>query len=143
EKGAEVLASGTTLGNVLEALIGACFLAYGFEAVRPAVANAFAERIVYAMTAHVDHKTALQELLAPQSLQPVYRLVSVEGPPHARIFTSEVMVDQTVRGRGVGTTIKMSEQAAAREALSALIAEGTGVMPKSSRDAAAEEKKER
>ncbi|MBC7293189.1 MAG: hypothetical protein H5T84_03610, partial [Thermoleophilia bacterium] len=26
EKGAEVLASGTTLGNVLEALIGACFL---------------------------------------------------------------------------------------------------------------------
>ena len=74
----------------------------------------------YAATVHVDHKTALQELLAPRGLQPVYRLMEEAGPAHARIFTSEVVVDETVRGRGVGTTIKMSEQAAAQEALAEL-----------------------
>ena len=47
-------------------------------------------RCEYAVTAHVDHKTALQELLAPRGLQPVYRLVEETGPAHARIFTSEV-----------------------------------------------------
>ncbi len=78
----------------------------------------------YAATAHVDHKTALQELLAPRGLQPVYRMVEETGPAHARVFTSEVVVDGTVRGRGTGTTIKMSEQAAAQEALAALPARG-------------------
>jgi ribonuclease-3 len=47
------------------------------------------------------------------------------GPPHARIFTSEVSVDGVVRGQGTGTTIKMSEQAAAGQALASLAANGT------------------
>jgi dsRNA-specific ribonuclease len=36
------------------------------------------------------------------------------------LFTSEVLVSGVIKGRGTGTTIKMSEQAAAREALTAL-----------------------
>jgi ribonuclease-3 len=62
----------------------------------------------------------LQELLAPRGLQPAYQLAAEEGPPHARTFTSEVWVDGRVRGRGDGKTIKMSEQAAAREALASI-----------------------
>jgi len=42
------------------------------------------------------------------------------GPPHARVFTSEVLVGGSLGGRGTGTTIKMSEQAAAEEALASL-----------------------
>jgi ribonuclease-3 len=68
----------------------------------------------------VDFKTALQELLAPQGRQPEYRLVAESGPAHARVFCSEVIVDGEMRGRGTGTTIKMSEQAAAEEALASL-----------------------
>ena len=120
----EAVRSPSLLGDVLEALIGAVYLHHGFERVRPAIAEVFEEQIRYAATAHVDHKTALQELLAPRGVQPLYRLVEEAGPAHARSFTSEVTVDGAVRGRGVGTTIKMSEQAAAREALAALRSTG-------------------
>jgi ribonuclease-3 len=113
----EAVRSASMLGDVLEALIGAVYLQHGFERARPAVIAAFEEQIQYAATAHVDHKTALQELIAPRGQQPVYRLVEETGPAHARSFTSEVAIDGAVRGRGTGTTIKMSEQAAAREAL--------------------------
>jgi ribonuclease III len=119
----EMAASPTVLGNVLEALIGALFLANGFEQTRIAIVEAFEEQMVYAVTDHVDHKTVLQELVAPRGLQPVYRLVAETGPPHARVFTSEVSVAGLMRGRGTGTTIKTSEQAAAREALASLAAE--------------------
>ncbi|MCL5736095.1 MAG: putative dsRNA-binding protein [Actinobacteria bacterium] len=108
------------LGNVLEALIGACFLAHGFERTAQAVTEAFEEQIKYAVSDHVDYKTTLQETLAVRGLHPSYQLVGEEGPPHARQFTSEVWIAGEFRGRGSGTTIKMSEQQAAREALQAL-----------------------
>ncbi len=128
----EAVRSRSMLGDVLEALIGAIYLHYGFERVRPAVIAVFEEQIQYAATVHVDHKTALQELLAPRGLQPAYHLVEEAGPAHARTFTSEVIVDGVVRGRGMGTTIKMSEQAAAQEALASLRTSGraaTGAEP--------------
>ncbi|MGI5940509.1 MAG: ribonuclease III [Thermoleophilia bacterium] len=110
----------TVLGNVLEALIGACYLVHRYDCTAPAVTDAFERQIEYAVTAYVDHKTALQELLAPRGVQPVYRLVGTEGPPHDRIFSSEVVVAGDIRGRGRGRTIKTSEQAAAQEALESL-----------------------
>ena len=116
----EAAGNSTVQGNVLEALIGAAYLTHGFEQTRIAVVEAFEGQIRYGVTAHVDHKTTLQELLAPRGLQPVYLLVAETGPPHARVFTSEVSVDGVARGRGTGTTIKMSEQVAAREALASL-----------------------
>ncbi len=117
---AAALRNRTILGNTLEALIGAAFLSYGFEQTRLAVVAAFEEQIVYAVTSYVDHKTALQERLAPRGCHPAYRLVEESGPPHARMFTSEVNAIGGVRGRGSGTTIKASEQAAAKEALACL-----------------------
>lgn len=120
----EATANQTILGNVLEALIGAVFLTHGFEQARLAVVDAFEEQLRFALTGHVDHKTALQELVASRGAQPVYRLVDEIGPAHARVFTSEVAVDGVVRGRGIGTTIKMSEQKAAKEALVLLTAKG-------------------
>ncbi len=120
QKREEVVSSPSVLGNVLEALIGALYLAHGFEQTRIALVEAFEEQMRYAVTAYVDHKTALQESLASHGLHPEYRLAAEVGPPHARVFTSEVFIEGLVWGRGVGTTIKMSEQAAAREALDSL-----------------------
>ena len=117
---AEACQSRAIIGNALEALIGAVFLTFGFEQTRLAVAEAFEEQMRYGATAHVDHKTTLQELLAPRGFQPEYRLAGESGPAHARVFSSEVVVGGIVRGKGTGTTIKMSEQAAAREALAFL-----------------------
>ncbi len=122
----EVMRSPSMLGDMLEAVIGAVYLQFGFERARTAIVALFEEQMEYAVTAHVDHKTSLQELLAPRGRQPAYRLIDETGPAHARVFTSEVVVDGAVRGRGVGTTIKMSEQAAAEEALAALTQEFAG-----------------
>jgi ribonuclease III len=117
EERRQLAASDTALGNILEALIGACFLVYGFAEVRSAVVEAFASQVAYGRSHDVDHKSALQEHLATEEKTARYRLVATEGPPHERIFTSEVLVGRTVRGRGWGRSIKASEQAAAREAL--------------------------
>ncbi len=104
-------------GNALEALIGAVFLTFGFKSTSIAVVGAFEEAIERGMAGNTDFKTSLQEMLAQRGLQPRYSVASESGPPHARTFCSEVLVGERVYGRGVGTTIKMSEQAAAKEAL--------------------------
>jgi ribonuclease-3 len=116
----ETTRSKAMLGNALEALIGAMFLTFGFEQTRLAVVDAFEAQMQYGATGHVDFKTALQEILAPRGLQPEYRLAAEDGPPHARVFSSEVSFAGVVRGKGTGTTIKMSEQEAAKEALASL-----------------------
>ncbi len=126
QKRREIASNPTILGNMLEAFIGAVFLTHGFEQTRLAVVDAFDEQIRYAVTVHVDHKTVLQELLASRGLHPEYRLAGETGPPHARVFTSEVLIEGAVRGQGTGTTIKASEQAAAKEALATLNANGVG-----------------
>jgi ribonuclease-3 len=113
----EAVQSRAMVGNTLEALIGAVFLTYGFDQTRIAVAEAFEEQMQRGAVGYVDSKTTLQELLAHRGLQPEYRLRSESGPAHARVFCSEVCVEGKVRGGGTGTTIKMSEQAAAKEAL--------------------------
>ena len=50
--------------KLVEAALGALYLQHGFERIRGAIVAAFAERIEYALTSHVDYKTELQEELA-------------------------------------------------------------------------------
>jgi ribonuclease-3 len=119
-KQAAAVRNRTILGNALEALVGAVFLTFGFEQARKAVVGAFEEQIVYGATSYVDYKTDLQERLALKGRHPEYNLAAETGPPHARVFTSEVSVDGVVCGQGSGTTIKGSEQAAAEQALATL-----------------------
>ena len=60
---AEVLLDGERpLPEATEALIGACFLAFGFERTAAAVAAAFEPRIEHAAETRIDFKSALQEL---------------------------------------------------------------------------------
>ena len=122
----ELAESPTALGNMLEALIGACYLAHGFERTKEAVVDAFYDQVSYAVTGYVDYKSTLQEHLAAEGGRiAAYALVAEEGPPHARVFTSQVIVDEEALGEGRGRSIKKSEQKAAREALVRL-----GVLPR-------------
>ncbi len=105
------------MAAVLEAALAALFLVHGFEAIEQAVVDAFDERIEYARTGHVDHKTELQEVLARNGQQVNYVVQEVEGPPHDRWFTSAAMIDGEPAGSGTGQTKKSAEQAAAKEAL--------------------------
>lgn len=105
------------LADMTESLIGAVYLTYGFDVVRPAVIEAFSEHISFAERSYVDFKTELQEQLAKTGRSVTYRLVETIGPPHARKFVLEAVVDGAPVGRGVGVSKKRAEQEAAAEAL--------------------------
>jgi ribonuclease-3 len=109
------------LAALLEAVLGALFLEHGFATIEDAVVGAFASRIDYALTTHVDHKTELQEALARTGRQVSYSVLSAEGPPHERHFTCAAVVDGEQLGVGEGRSKKAAEQEAAREALSKLV----------------------
>jgi ribonuclease III len=120
----KLAANRNVLAAVLEAALAALFLEHGFEPIENAIVEAFDERIEYARTGHVDHKTELQETLAREGRQVSYSVLEVDGPPHDRTFTSAAMIDGIQAGLGRGATKKAAEQAAASEAL-ARLAEGT------------------
>jgi ribonuclease III len=118
---AEVLLAGSRpLPEATEALIGACFVAFGFERTAAAVAGAFAAQIEYAREARVDAKSALQELLAQRKAHVSYEVVAESGPAHKRTFEVEAIVGAEPVGRGAGRSKKAAEQMAAEQALQRL-----------------------
>lgn len=118
---AEVLLSGERpLPEATEALIGACFLAFGFDRVAAAVATAFEPRIEHAAETRIDFKSALQELLARRHLRVSYEVTAESGPPHRRKFEVAAFVDAEQVGAGEGRSKKAAEQAAAEQALKRL-----------------------
>lgn len=108
------------LASVIEAVIGACYLAFGYETTAAAVVEAFAPEIEQALEHPVDFKSALQERLARRGELVVYVVTEEEGPPHDRIFTVDATVSDVEVGRGQGRSKKDAEQEAARVALEAM-----------------------
>src|SRR3989442_655365 len=72
------------LASVMEAVIGACYLAYGFERTAAAVVEAFAPQVQEALDHPGDAKSSLQELLARRGALGDYEVVSEVGPPPDR-----------------------------------------------------------
>ncbi len=105
---------------LLEAAIAALFLEHGYEPVEAAIVAAFSDRIDYASSTHVDHKTELQEALARSGRSVSYSVLDVEGPPHERHFACAALVDGEELGRGTGPSKKDAEQAAAKLALAVI-----------------------
>lgn len=106
-----------------EAVVGALYLDAGLDVTRAFALRALGDRMdpetLLAVTA--DPKTALQELSQSRGLGlPAYRIVAEDGPPHERVFTSEVSFDGEVRGSGQGVSKQAAERAAAASALEAL-----------------------
>ncbi len=105
------------LASVIEAAIGACYLAYGYEQTAEAVVEAFMPEIDGALEHPADFKSALQERLARRGENVRYTVTEEEGPPHDRIFTVRATVDGAEVGSGQGRSKKDAEQEAARIAL--------------------------
>ena len=108
------------LASVIEAVIGACFLAYGYERTAEAVVEAFTPEIEEALEHPVDFKSALQERLARKGALVTYDVVEEEGPPHDRVFSVSATIAGVEVGRGRGRSKKDAEQVAAQVALEAL-----------------------
>ena len=108
------------LASVIEAVIGACFLAFGYERTAAAVVTAFASEIEDALEHPVDFKSALQERLARRGALVSYDVIEEQGPPHDRTFSIVATVGGVEVGRGSGRSKKDAEQEAAQAALETL-----------------------
>jgi ribonuclease III len=115
-----LIESDRILASICEAIIGAVYLAFGYERVAPVVVAAFAEQVDEALEHPVDFKSVLQERLARRAEVVIYRIDSEQGPPHDRSFVAVAEVSGEEIGRGEGRTKKSAEQEAALRALDRL-----------------------
>ncbi len=114
------------LASVIEAVIGACHLANGYDRTAEAVVEAFAPEIEEALEHPVDFKSTLQERLARRGQVVDYAVTGELGPPHDRTFEVEARIGDAVAGAGSGRSKKHAEQEAARVALEARFGDGAG-----------------
>lgn len=113
------------LADGLEAVLGAVYLAQGFEVSREVIKRLFEPLMTRAagLGAGLDWKTSLQEVASQQQLGvPEYQITHA-GPDHARVFTATVLLGGTAHGVGTGTSKKVAEQSAAQEAYQRLVSE--------------------
>lgn len=112
EAGARERAS--VLAAALEAILGAVFLARGYEAARDLVEKLFSPDIERYAKERPDYKSLLQELVQARfGSVPKYRVVEEEGPDHKKVFTVEAAC-AGMRALGRGRSKKEAEQAAAK-----------------------------
>lgn len=110
-----------------EALVGALYLDSGLENTRT-----WLRRLLVTHSDDIDShhrardaKSVLQEAVqSRRKLTPVYTIVNIEGPDHARLFSAEVSIGDEVWGRGTGGSKQAAEQAAAADALDRMHAQG-------------------
>lgn len=109
-----------TLCAAFEAVIGALYLDIGFMETKKLIENIIADELTHIL-ANDSHKDARSEFQvwsqARFNATPTYQVVDTSGPDHAREFTVQVVVDESVWGEGKGRSKQLAAHAAAREAM--------------------------
>ena len=106
--------SDNVLGDVMESLIGACFVTQGYDAARAMVRRLWTDAVTGQAGSAKHPKSELQEWAAmSQRKVPQYRLLDRSGPDHAAHFTVEVSVPGVGEARGHGSSKQDAETAAA------------------------------
>lgn len=112
----------TILANTFEAVVGALYLDQGYATAEAFIVQHVLGRLeeVVASGAWRDAKSAFQEKAqATSGVTPRYETVAATGPDHARQFTVELRVGDTLVATGEGASKQEAEQAAAEKALRA------------------------
>ena len=112
------------IADTYEAVVAAIYLDGGFDAAaafidrqfRSALDQVHEHGVVTGLVG--DHKSALQEWVQANGLQPpTYRLAGTRGPDHLKVFEVEVMIDGEPAARAEGRSKKDAEQRAAQTGL--------------------------
>lgn len=109
-----------TLCAAFEAVVGALYLDQGLDAVATWVLPMMEQELGPARSevSDKDPKSRLQESAqAELGITPRYRTLRAEGPDHAKVFTVEVSIGETVVGEGSGPSKQLAAQRAAIDAL--------------------------
>jgi ribonuclease-3 len=106
-----------------EALIGAIYSDGGLAQAQQVVERLFGGDIG-GPTVERDYKTELQEAAHRFfRAHPVYEVISESGPDHAKRFVTRIRIGSRQFGVGEGSSKKLAEQAAARQALEVIRSE--------------------
>ncbi len=108
------------LADAFEALAASVYLDGGYQAAETAFSRFFADAIDREV-GPIVFKTQLQEACHRHSKPPpVYEVVHVSGPDHAREYTSRVIIDGACFGKGTASSKKVAQQLFAEQALEKL-----------------------
>ena len=113
------------IGDAFEAVWAAVYIDSGRDpsVVRELFGRLYRDKILEVIRNHrikKDYKTMLQEITQKRwKERPEYRVINVEGPEHAKVFTVEGSI-KGVRAVGRGRSKKEAEQEAARRLVNKL-----------------------
>lgn len=110
------------LANAFEAVTGAIYLEFGFEAARKFIHDNIIVKLedILKEGSWRDPKSHLQEVSQRiDGHTPVYKTLHEEGPDHDKVFTLGVFVGDRQMGQGSGPSKQAAQQMAARAALDA------------------------
>jgi len=108
------------MANAFEAIVGAIYIDGGYEVAKKYIDKHLISMLpeVIEKKLYIDPKSNLQEITQEKlGVTPQYKVVSEEGPDHAKDFTVGVYAADKLLGKGVGPSKQKAEQAAASEAL--------------------------
>jgi len=129
-KGEEASGGRKHLSNILcalEALIGAIYLDGDIKPAFKFISSVFKLELglVKEGKGSKDYKSILQQAaLKKHQTIPSYKIISEIGPDHKKHFIVEVLISGKRSGIGSGSNKKAAEQAAAKEAISNIEADG-------------------
>lgn len=103
------------LGDVMEALIGACFIQHGFDAAQAQIYRLWASELEGDEGKSKHPKSALQEWAAGnRRATPLYEVIDRSGPDHAARFTVRVTVRNVGSAEADATSKSEAERLAAK-----------------------------
>ena len=107
------------LSDAFESFLGAIYLEGDIEEVKKLLkVVVFPHVLAINEVQFIDYKSRLQEYIQAETRSALeYRLDNVQGPPHMRVFTMSVYLENIKLGTGVGKTKKDATQEAAKSAL--------------------------
>lgn len=103
------------LADAFEAVIGAIYMDQGWQIACEYVLNKLQADLISIEQGYnlKDYKTILQEVVQGRGQCIEYKLISENGPDHAKIFSFAVIVEGKTEGTGDGKSKKEAEQRAA------------------------------
>jgi ribonuclease-3 len=122
EKRGSERARAQILANTYEAVVGAIYLDQGYKAASDFINESLLVTFkdILQSGSWLDPKSHLQEIVqSNESLTPVYKVLSEEGPDHEKLFTVGVYIDGKLKGKGSGPSKQAAQVSAAEAALKA------------------------
>ncbi len=104
------------LANAFEAIIGAIYLDLGWESSKEFILRTVVSKLpsILEDRSYVDPKSRFQEAAQEKTgITPSYRVLSEEGPDHAKIFQVGIYLDKEQVAVGTGTSKQDAQVAAA------------------------------